>query len=171
MLIWYIAPAIAGVLLVFGDPRLDHRLVGVGAVLPLVIDAIIGLIGNGLGRSGPFHALSTHIAVLTVAMLISIGKRPLRKRLLAMVIGMFGHLVLDTSWADTRTFGWPIGGVGFRNDLQLVQRGWVISLVLELIGIGIAAWLVRRCRLDMPSRRAAFQRTGSLELLPARRTR
>jgi hypothetical protein len=170
MVIWFAALAVAGVLVVFRDPKLDHRLVAVGAVLPLPLDLIIGAAQRRVGNAGPFHAVSIHILLLVLAMAISIGKRLRRKRLLAVVIGGFGHLVLDASWADTQRFGWPIVGWGSSARLQIWQRPIWVSLLMELVGVGVAVLLYQRCRLDRPDRRTAFRSTGSLELLPVRRS-
>jgi hypothetical protein len=169
MLVWFAALAVGGVLLVFRDPRLDHRLVALGSVLPLPIDALVGVLRGQSGRTGPFHSISTHIILLGLVMAVSVGRKPIRKRLLALVIGGFAHLVLDASWADTRAFGWPIGGLSFTQQLQFLQRGLIVNVVMELVGIGVAALLYRRCWLDRPQQRQAFLASGSLELLPQRR--
>jgi hypothetical protein len=169
MVVWFAALAVAGVLVVFRDPRLDHRLVAVGAILPIPVDLVLGAIQRRLGDAGPFHSIVTHVALLGIAMAVTIGKRSRRKRLLALVIGGFGHLVLDASWADAKRFGWPLVGWGSEARLQVWQRPWVISLLMEVVGIGVAVLLYSRCRLDRPDRRAAFLSSGSLELLPVRR--
>jgi hypothetical protein len=171
MLLWFAALAVGGVLLVFRDPRLDHRLVALGAVLPLPIDALISAIGGQAGRTGPLHAISTHIVLLGLSMAATVGRKPIRKRALALVIGGFGHLVLDGAWADSKSFGWPIGGFGWSGRLQFLERGLIVNVAMELVGAGVGLLLYRRCRLDRPQQRSAFVSRGSLELLPVRRKR
>jgi hypothetical protein len=143
--------------------------VALGAVLPLPLDLLIGPVTSRFGDSGPFHALSTHVGLLILAMALTVGRRAIRKRLLALVIGGFGHLVLDAAWADAQSFGWPIVGRGSANRLQVWQRPILLSVLMEVVGIIVAMWLYRRCRLDRTDRRSSFLREGSLELLPVRR--
>jgi hypothetical protein len=169
MFFWFVSLSVAGVLLVFRDPRLDHRLVALGSVLPLAVDFIIGAARGHFGEAGPFHAIVTMVSVLAVAMVSSIGNRVRRKRLLAVAIGGFAHLVLDGSWLDSKSFLWPITQQGFSARLQLLQRSLLLNIAMELVGIGAAFFLFKRCRLDNAARRKAFFAGGSMELLPARR--
>jgi hypothetical protein len=169
MLVWFASLSVFGVLLVFRDPLLDHRLVALGAVLPIPLDVVVGAALRRTGDAGPFHAVVTHVVLLGLAMATTVGRRAHRKRLLALVIGGFGHLVLDASWADTQRFGWPLVGRGSYARLQVWQRPILVNVLMELVGLAIAAMLYRRCRLDRPDRRRSFVSSGSLELLPTRR--
>ncbi len=169
MLLWFASLSVLGVLLVFRDPRLDHRLVAVGAVLPIPLDLLVGVALGRMGDAGPFHAIVTHVVLLGVAMGITIGKRARRKRMLALVIGGFGHLVLDASWADTQRFGWPLVGRGSTARLQLWQRPVLVTVAMELVGLAVCVALYQRCRLDRTDRLSSFRSSGSLELLPPRR--
>jgi hypothetical protein len=71
--------------------------------------------------------------------------------------------VLDGTWSRTELFGWPfLGGdpLGRGQIPEIEHLG--VSIVLELAGVAIAVWLVRRFELTDPARRTDFLRTGRL---------
>lgn len=98
MFFWFIGTAVLSVWFVFRDPAFDHRTLVIGALLPDVIDAIWG------GSRG-FHSVTASVAMLVAVMLATIGRRPIRKRLLAIPIGMFLHLIYDGAFNNTQVFG------------------------------------------------------------------
>ena len=71
MLIWYVATAAAGVWAVFDSPALDYRFVMLGAVLPVAEVT--------LGQPGPLHSIVTAVAVLALVMLVTQGRRIVRR--------------------------------------------------------------------------------------------
>jgi hypothetical protein len=154
VLIWYVATALAGVWAVFDSPALDYRFVMVGAVLP--VGEIV------LGQPGPLHSLVTAVAVLALVMVATQGRRLLRRRLLGIPIGLFAHLVFSGSWADTDAFWWPLTGFGLSGaePPELARGGW--SVLLELAGIALGLWWIRRVGLDDSAARGEFARTGRL---------
>lgn len=157
MLFWFAGGSFLAVWLVFRDPAIDHRLVMAGALLPDVVDVLTG--GPWLG-----HTVLASAVLLCGLMLATMGRRLLRRQLLAVPIGTFLHLVLDGAWADTATFWWPSFGLeaGLGDGrLPSVERG-AVNVVLELIGVGILVWAHRRFRLGEPERRQHFLRTGRL---------
>jgi hypothetical protein len=108
------------------------------------------------------------IVLLTVVMLGTRGRRLLRRRLLAVPIGTFLHLVLDGMWTDKQVFWWPVYGSSFGDRaLPSIARGW-FDLPLELAGLVALVWAWRRFRLAEPERRAYFLRSGRLgrDLVP-----
>jgi hypothetical protein len=127
-----------------------------GVLLPDVVDAF-------LGGAGPAHSVVTAVLLLVVVMLTTIGRRTLRRRLLALPIGVFLHLVLDGAFANTRIFWWPLSGVGLPRDRlpSLERGGW--DVVLELAGAAILVWAYRRFGLRDPARRRLLLRTGHLD--------
>jgi len=134
MLLWFVGTSVAAVWFVFRDPQFNFRLVVVGALIPDVIDGI----GGG---AGPLHSVVTVIALLAVVMLITTGRRPVRKPLLAVIIGLFMHLVFDGAFANTSMFWWPLGGFEtYEQALPSVDRGW-INVGLELVGVGLILWV------------------------------
>lgn len=161
MLLWFAGGSFLAVWLVFRDPAIDHRLVMAGAVLPDVVDLL---------RGGPWvgHTVVGSVALLLGIMLATSGRRLLRRRLLALPIGTFLHLVLDGAWTDTETFWWPAFGLDLgAGRLPSLERGGV-SVLLELVGLGILVWAHRRFRLGEPERRRHFLRSGRLgrDLVP-----
>ena len=134
MLLWFVGTSVAAVWFVFRDPQFNFRLVVVGALIPDIIDGI----GGG---AGPLHSVVTVIALLAVVMLITTGRRPVRKPLLAVIIGLFMHLVFDGAFANTSMFWWPLGGFEtYEQALPSIDRGW-INVGLELVGVGLILWV------------------------------
>ncbi len=157
MFFWFIGTAVFAVGFVFRDPRFDYRLLIVGSVLPLA-DGVFG-------GARALHSIVTTIAVLVVVMLATIGRRPARKLLLGLPIGMFLHLVFDGAWNNTDVFWWPLTGWRFDDDpLPPFDRG-LVTVAMEIVGLGLCAWLWRTNDLSDRSRRRAFLRDGHL-LLP-----
>lgn len=155
MVIWFAATAVLITFVVFRSPALDYRLVAFGAVIP-VLEAPFG--------AGPLHALLAPTAVLTVVMLATMHRRLIRRQWLGLPIGMYLHLVLDGVFTRPETFWWPFLGVSFASvSVPEVERGWLWSALLELVGVGIALWCYRRFGLDDPGRRSTFLRTGQLD--------
>lgn len=155
MLFWFVGTAVLGVWSVFRDPRFDHRLLVVGVLAPDVID---GLWGGARG----FHAVTTIVALLALVMIVTAGRRPIRRRLLALPIGAFVHLIVDFAFADTATFWWPVTGWSFDGArLPVVERGWW-NVPLEIVGIGLCIVAWRRFGLSDPARRRDFVTHGVL---------
>lgn len=153
MVLWFAGTSFLAVWLVFRDPAIDHRLVMMGSIVP-VLDGITG---------GPWvlHSVVGSVVLLAAVMGATVRRRLVRRRLLALPIGTFLHLVFDGAWSDTDTFWWPFTGQLGDGRLPLVERG-VLSLVLEVAGAAILVWAFRRFRLDEAPRRATFLRTGRL---------
>ncbi|MFM7898442.1 MAG: hypothetical protein ACKO97_05690, partial [Actinomycetota bacterium] len=82
---WFLATAILTIAWVFKDPRFDYRLLAVGAVLPDIIDWPTGW--------RVMHSVVTSIALLSLVMVVTIGRKPSRKLLLGLPLGTFLHLV------------------------------------------------------------------------------
>ena len=156
MLLWFAGASFLAVWLIFRDPAIDYRLVMAGAVLPDVVD--------GLVAGGPWvaHTLLFAVVLLVAVMGATHGRRLVRRRLLALPIGVFLHLVLDGAWLDSRVFWWPARGTSFPdNGLASFERGG-FSVVLELVGLAILVWAWQRFRLAEPERQRVFLRAGRL---------
>ncbi len=163
MFVWFIALAVLGVVLVFRDPRLDHRMVALGSVVPHAGDLLAGVASGAPTRVGPAHSMVVHVALLAVVMVSSIGRRALRKRLIALSIGGFAFLILDTAWTRTASFAWPITTRSFEGRSFVYQRPLLVNVVLEVVGLIVAVVLVKRCRLERKTERESFLRSGTLE--------
>ncbi len=153
-MIWFGAGAVGIVWAVFQTPTIDYRLVALGAVLG---------VGETPFGPGPLHTLLIPTLVLGGVMLATMGRRLRRRQLLGLPIGMYLHLVLDGAWARPRIFWWPARGwrLGIGRS-SIVERG-IWSVVLELLGVGLAAWLWSRFGLADRSRRRRFWESGQLD--------
>jgi membrane-bound metal-dependent hydrolase YbcI (DUF457 family) len=162
VLLWFVGLSVAMVWNVFRDPAIDYRLVAVGAVLPDVIDAPFG---------GPrvLHSVTASAVLLGLVMIATRRRRAARRRLLAIPIGTFLHLVLDFMWTQSRVFWWPFLGWTFHgNRIPSLDRPVALVVAQELVGVAALVWFWRRFGLGDPARRTAFVHTGRLARDPAR---
>jgi hypothetical protein len=154
MFLWFIGTAVISVWYVFRDPRFDYRLLAVGAILPDVIDL-------PARQARWAHSLTVAVAGLVAVMLVTSGRRAIRRLLLALPIGMLLHLVWDGAFASTHVFWWPFAGSWGNVRVPSLQRGW-FDAALEVVGALLLAWIWRRCELSDPARRDALVRHGVL---------
>jgi hypothetical protein len=156
MFLWFVGLAVVVVWHVFHDTAIDYRLVMAGAILPDAADA-------PFGRVRVAHTLLFSVGLLAAVMLATRGRRRARRRLLALPVGTFLHLVLDGVWAHTRLFWWPLSGLSFPpGGLPSISRPVAVLLVQEAAGLAAVGWWWRRFRLGEPERRQVFWRTGRL---------
>src|SRR5690606_35488760 len=99
-------------------------------------------------------------ALLALAMVLTPRRRLVQRRLVAIPIGVFLHLLLDGVWVDTDAFWWPFTGLVWSDARQpeLARGGY--DVVLEVAGAAALWGCGRRFRLDGPDRRRRFRRTG-----------
>lgn len=155
MVLWFAGTSVVAVWLVFRSPAVDYRLVVLGALLPLV--------ELPFGEPRVLHGLIGSVALLVLAMVLTPRRRLVQRRLVAVPIGTFLHLVVDGMWTDTRAFWWPFSGLGWSDHrLPELGRGW-FTVVLELVGAALLWWAWHRFRLDEAPRRARFWRTGQVD--------
>lgn len=156
MVIWFAATSALLVAIVFRSVGLDYRTVLVGSLLPLV-EAILG---------GPrlLHSVVGAVTVLAVVMLGTRRRRLLRRRLLGIPIGMMCHLVLDGAFTRTEVFWWPLAGVDFASGQIPELEHLGVSLLLEVVGLGVAWFARQQFGLDDPAARRRFREDGRLVL-------
>lgn len=156
MLIWFVAPSILLVAIVFRSAAIDYRTVALGALLPWV-DALFG---------GPrlLHSVTGAVLLLCAVMAATQKRRLVRRRLLGIPIGMMCHLVLDGTFTTTQAFWWPFAGWDFADGQIPELRHLGVSLVLELVGVAALWWAWRLFRLDRPAARQRFLDDGRLDL-------
>lgn len=156
MVLWFAGMSFVLVWAVFKDTSIDYRLVMAGALLPDIVDGFLG---------GPryLHTLVFSVLLLVVVMLATRSRRTLRRRLLAVPIGTFCHLLLDATWTRSVTFWWPfLGGDLSDQGLPSAARPLVVIVLLEVIGLAGLLWCRSRFLLNDPERRRVFLRTGRL---------
>ena len=157
MLLWFVGMSLVLAWNVFRDPALDHRLLVLGAVLPDLVEA-------PFGRVGPLHSLVGATGVLAAVMVATVGRRLLRRRLLAIAIGVFFHLVLDGVWATSQAFWWPLQGLAFDDvPIPALDRSPVVAVVLEAAGLAAVVWAWFRFGLTDADRRRRFLRDGHVD--------
>jgi hypothetical protein len=154
MLLWFVGVSVLLVANIFRSSGIDFRLVALGAVLPLLVDAPVGHLAFG-------HALLFPVGLLALVMLGTIGRsRLLRRRLLCVPIGVFCGLVLSGAFTHDKVFWWPGFGTGF-GHADLLPVWWVV-LIEEFVGLVAIWWLVGQFDLYLPGPRAELTRTGRL---------
>lgn len=159
MFFFFLAAAVLAVLFVFDSPAIDYRFVALGGVLPLA-EAVTG-------RPLLLHTLLGSVALMTLVMAVTVGRRILRRRLLGVPIGTFVFLVAAGSWTRRDLFWWPVGGLDgiAERPLPEFDRAPVVLVLLELAGFAALVWLVRRFDLTRPEHRDELWRTGRLPRL------
>jgi hypothetical protein len=105
VLLWFLGTALVSVWYVFSDPFFDYRLLLLGALVPDLVDV-------PFGQARWAHSLTVAVGMLALVMIITAGRRPVRRLLLGLPIGMLLHLVWDGAFASTKVFWWPFSGAG-----------------------------------------------------------
>lgn len=112
MILWHIAGSIFLFRWVFRDPKVDLRLLILGAVLPDVIDLIAGAVLGDPNRQRWGHTLILPtVAAILILLTNRRGRR--RRQLMTIVVAWLFHLVLDGVWVREVTFLWPLFGFEF----------------------------------------------------------
>ena len=127
MLLWFVGTSIASVWSVFRDRKFAYRWVILGSLVPV-------------------FSVVTVVGVLVAVMLLTIGKKVVRKNFLALTIGLFLHLVFDGAFLDTKMFWWPLAGLSLDGyAIPLVERG-LLNISFELVGIALIFWTKRQIK-------------------------
>lgn len=154
MLLWFVGTSVLTVWFVFRDPRFDYRLLALGSLLPDIIDL-------PMRHARWAHSLTVAVGVLVAIMLATAGRKPIRRLLLALPIGMMLHLVFDGIFSSTKVFWWPFAGSWGDVRVPSLQRGW-LNVLFELAGAGMLAWAWKRFGLGDARRRQTLLRHGHL---------
>ena len=155
MFVWFAAASFFIVVMVFDSPAMDYRLVVLGSVAPVVEGAV----------GGPWllHTLAGCVVVFAVVVVATRGRRLTARRAIGLPIGLLLHLVLDGTWTNSALFWWPFGGGRPLGKGRIPEFDHVaVSLMLEVVGIALAIFAIRRFELKRPDRRREFLRTGRL---------
>jgi membrane-bound metal-dependent hydrolase YbcI (DUF457 family) len=109
---WHVGGALFLFRWIFRDPKVDVRFLAFGALLPDLIDLPLGtlLLADSLstGEAWAHSLLAPSLATVIVLLATRRGRR--RRAWMALVVGMFFHLLLDGMWMTTEVFLWPFFG-------------------------------------------------------------
>ena len=109
MLFWQVGGAIFLFRWIFRDPKVDVRLLALGAVLPDIIDGLLGLVIGGPTTQRVGHSLVLpSLAAVSVLLVTRRGRR--RRMLMTVVVAWLFHLMLDGVWLREEVFLWPFFG-------------------------------------------------------------
>lgn len=112
MIFWNLGGAIFLFRWIFRDPKVDLRLLGLGALLPDAIDLVTGLFMGEPTRQRLGHTLVLPAAV-AILILTTTRRGRRRRQLMTVVVAWLFHLLLDGTWVREETFLWPFLGLEF----------------------------------------------------------
>lgn len=151
---------------------IDFRLVIVAAMLPDIVDKLVGMvlfkeeISNGRLFTHSIFVIGIISILIFIAVRIKYG--PTLKTLL-YVPPIWMHLILDRMWEEPDTLFWPLFGAGFpKLDIEV---GDYFSILLsepyilagEILGALIIVALVIRHRVYTKTNILGFLRDGRLK--------
>lgn len=169
MLLWHLGIATLIVYVTLGRRRIDYRMILIGAVLPDIVDGVLGLFFFE-GPAGRWIAHSVLAAIVVTIVIILGFKGDRRQSLFGIGVGWLLHLVADGMWQAPQTFLWPAFGTEFSSsvrepytwDLFLDPIAHLSTWGAELIGLGILAWFWVAFRLGESDRFRLFLSDGYL---------
>ena len=174
MLFWHVGGTIWIFRYVFKDPAVDLRALGLGAILPDLLDKPLSLIiaPEAFPADRIYgHTLVFALAILTVGLIVTRRGTTGRRAAVALAVGVLVHLLLDGLWTTPELLFWPAFGTEFPpgeaqsvGELLRLVAASPILLTLEIVGLAYLVLLARRGRLGDPERRRALIRTGKLAL-------
>lgn len=169
MIFWHLGLATVIVYVTLGRRRIDYRFVLLGAILPDLVDGLLGLFFFD-GPSGRWVSHSI-LAVIVVSVLIILGlKGDRRLSIFGIAVGWLLHLVADGMWGAPLTFLWPAFGTEFSMipaepyTWDLLAHPWdhLGTWAGELVGLAILAWFWVAFELGKDNRFSLFLKDGYL---------
>ena len=112
MILWHLAGAIFLFRWIFRDPRVDLRLLALGALAPDLLDLLWGWVLGQPTRQSGGHALVVP-ASIAILILLATNRGGLRRSLMTVLVAWLFHLGLDGVWLREQTFMWPVFGWEF----------------------------------------------------------
>jgi hypothetical protein len=167
VIFWHLGLATVIVYVTLGRRRIDYRYILVGAVLPDILDGILGLfVFEGSSGRWIAHSLTANVAVTVAIILLLRGET--RLAVFGIGVGWLTHLVGDAMWDAPQTFFWPLAGTDFATspaepyswDLFTAPLAHVWTWVGELAGLAALAWFWVAFQLGDAERRKLFLKDG-----------
>jgi hypothetical protein len=170
VIVWHLAGSLFLFRWVFRDPAVDVRFLVAGALLPDLIDLSLGTIVMAGRYSTGELWMHTLLAPSLVVVVILLGTRrsALRRRWMALAVGMLLHLLLDGMWTDPAVLFWPFFGDFPPGPRPYWPGVWDRALsdpwrwAAEVVGVVYLVVLWRRHGLGRPGRWRELTRTGVL---------
>lgn len=170
MLFWHAGATLWLFRWIFRDPKVDVRFLLLGAVLPDLVDLLVGTILFPRFSTGElwFHTLLAPVAYMVVVLLATRrGRR--RRAYMALGIGWLLHLLLDGLWTQPEILFWPFFGWEMAvGQAPYWPLAWERALsdpwrwLLEAVGLAYLVWLWFAAGLTDRERRRELFRTGRI---------
>jgi inner membrane protein len=169
LLLWHLGTAALITYVTLGRRRVDYRFVLLGAVLPDVVDGLLGL-WLFAGPQGRWVAHSLLAVTVVTAVVLVTGRGERRVARFGIAVGWLLHLVCDGMWRAPATFLWPAFGAAFSTTPREPYSWDVLTHPLEhlgtwggeVVGVTLLAWFYVAFELGRGSRLRGFARDGYL---------
>lgn len=176
MLFWHLGATLWLFRWIFRDPKVDVRFLLAGAILPDLVDLVLGTVvlagSYSVGELWLHTLLAPTVYTIGVLLLTRRGRR--RRAYMALGVGWLFHILLDGLWTDPEVLFWPFFGwelpAGETPFWPLAwQRAWADPWrwVIEFVGLGYLVWLWLAAGLNQKERRDVLVRTGRIPGLVA----
>ena len=153
---------------IFRDPKVDVRFLLLGAILPDLVDLLVGTVIRPDLATGElwFHSLLAPSLYMAVVLLVTRrGRR--RRAFMALGVGWLFHILLDGLWTDPEVLFWPFFGWEIpAGEAPFWAEAWSRATsdpwrwVLDAIGLAYLIWLWFATGLDQKARRDQLLETG-----------
>ena len=99
---------------------------------------------------------------MSIVMVLTVGRRLVRRRWLGVPIGSFVFLIVAGVWTRTELFWWPFAGLDgiAERPLPEYDRPFGVLVVIELAAIAALVVIGRRLGLDEAEHRRNLLATG-----------
>ncbi|UCF07181.1 MAG: metal-dependent hydrolase [Thermoplasmata archaeon] len=151
--------------------ELDFRLVVITAMLPDIIDKIVGMVilKEEIANGRIYSHTILGFTIISICLFIAVKLRTDKTVKTALyILPLWIHLVLDRMWENLHTLFWPSRGFSFpKLDIEfsdyfpmLVSEPYIF--LGEILGIVVILFLFIKHRLLNPKRFVSFIRSGIL---------
>lgn len=169
MILWHMGLATLITYVTLGRRRIDYRFILVGAILPDLLDGIVGPLFFE-GPSGRWIAHSLLAVIVMAVAIILLTRAERRLSLFGLAVGWLLHLVGDGMWQAAFTFFWPAFGNKFNAapaepyswDLFTHPLDHLSTWGAEAAGLAVLAWFWIAFRLSQEGRLRLFLKDGYL---------
>ncbi len=167
---WHLGASLFLFRWIFRDPKVDVRFLLAGALLPDLIDLPLGtlVLSETLSTGEAWAHTLLAPSVVAVAVLVATRRGRRRRAWMALVVGMFFHLLLDFMWLEKEVFLWPLFGSIPSGPSPYWEGALARAMadpwrwVREAAGVAYLAAVWMRAGLSDPVRRRRVLQDGRL---------